>query len=78
MNKRIIEAIKKALVLAQRNGFMAQLHLQSIKTADELGNITSREFCEELGLKPIFGTEFNKMRNLTTRLKAADLVTEKI
>ncbi|HGF5205976.1 transcription factor [Vibrio parahaemolyticus] len=57
---------------------MAELHLQSIKYADELGNITAREFCEELGLKPSYGTEFSKMRNLTTRLKAAGLVTEKI
>ncbi|MFH4635037.1 transcription factor [Vibrio alginolyticus] len=57
---------------------MAELHLQSIKYADELGSITAREFCEELGLKPSYGTEFSKMRNLTTRLKAAGLVTEKI
>ncbi|HIF5614608.1 TPA: HTH-like domain-containing protein [Vibrio parahaemolyticus] len=43
-----------------------------------MGSITAREFCEELGLKPSYGTEFSKMRNLTTRLKAAGLVTEKI
>ncbi|MBZ0057810.1 MULTISPECIES: transcription factor [unclassified Leclercia] len=78
MNKLIIEEIKKALALAPRNGFMAELHLQSIKYADELGNITAREFCEELGLKPSYGTEFSKMRNLTIRLKAAGLATEKI
>lgn len=78
MNKVIREKIKQALSSAPRNGFMAELHLQSIKYADELGNITAREFCEELGLKPSYGTEFSKMRNLTTRLKAAGLVTEKI
>ncbi|MGI9918148.1 MULTISPECIES: HTH-like domain-containing protein [Vibrio harveyi group] len=78
MNKVIREKIKQALSSAPRNGFMVELHLQSIKYADELGNITAREFCEELGLKPSYGIEFSKMRNLTTRLKAAGLVTEKI
>lgn len=78
MNKVIIEEIKQALVSAPRNGFIAELHLQSIKYADELSSITAREFCEALGLKPSYGTEFSKMRNLTTRLKAAGLVTEKI
>ncbi|WP_417698455.1 transcription factor [Psychromonas sp.] len=78
MNAMIIEEIKHALESAPRNGFMAELHLQSIKYADELGNITAREFCEALGLKPSYGTEFSKMRNLTTRLKAAGLVTERI
>lgn len=74
----IVEQIKQALASAPRNGFMAELHLQSIKYADELSNITAKEFCEELGLKPSYATEFSKMRNLTTRLKAAGLVTEKI
>lgn len=78
MNKVIIEEIKQALAAAPRNGFIGELHLQSIKYADELSSITAREFCEVLGLKPSYGTEFSKMRNLTTRLKAAGLVTEKI
>ncbi|EPP19851.1 hypothetical protein L911_3705 [Vibrio fluvialis I21563] len=30
---------------------MAELHLQSIKYADELQDITAKEFCEEVGLK---------------------------
>ncbi len=53
-------------------------HLQSIKYADELVNITAREFCEELGLKPSYGTEFSKMRNLTIRLKASGLRYQQI
>ncbi len=48
VNKVIKENIKQALASAPRNGFMAELHLQSIKYADELVNITAREFCEEL------------------------------
>ncbi|MGI2115678.1 HTH-like domain-containing protein (plasmid) [Shewanella sp. HL-SH4] len=78
MNKEIIEEIKQALASAPRNKYMAELHLQSIKYADELGNITAREFCEEVGLRPSYATEFSKMRNLTTRLKAAGLDTRKV
>jgi hypothetical protein len=78
MTKDIIEEIKQALASAPRNRYMAELHLQSIKYADELSNITAREFCEELGLKPSYATEFSKMRNLTSRLKAAGLETRKI
>ncbi|WP_305816708.1 HTH-like domain-containing protein [Photobacterium leiognathi] len=78
VKKVIKENIKQALASAPRNGFMAELHLQSIKYADELVDITAREFCEELELKPSYGTEFSKMRNLTTRLKAAGLDTNKL
>jgi hypothetical protein len=78
MTKDIIDEIKQALASAPRNRYMAELHLQSIKYADELSNITAREFCEELGLKPSYATEFSKMRNLTSRLKAAGLETRKI
>ena len=78
MDKMIREKIKKALALAPRNGFMAELHLQSIKYADELQDITAKEFCEEIGLRPSYGTEFSKMRNLTSRLKQAGLDVNKI
>lgn len=78
MDKMISEEIKKALASAPRNGFMAELHLQSIKYADELQNITAKEFCEEVGLRPSYGTEFSKMRNLTSRLKQAGLDVDKI
>jgi hypothetical protein len=47
-----------------------------IKYADELKNITAKEFCEGVGLRNSFGTEFSKMRNLTQRLKAAGLNTD--
>ncbi|WP_175349855.1 transcription factor [Aliivibrio fischeri] len=78
MDKAIREKIKQALSSAPRNGFMAELHLQSIKYADQLQGITAREFCEELALKPSCGTEFSKMRNLTTRLRAAGLNPDRI
>lgn len=78
MNKEIIEEIKLALASAPRNQYMAEFCLQSIKYADELSNLTARKFCEELGIKPSYGTEFSKMRNLISRLKAAGLDTRKI
>lgn len=78
MKRLIIEQIKQALGAAPRNQYMAELHLQMIKYADELQDITAKEFCEEVGLKPSYGTEFSKMRNLTSRLKQAGLDVDKI
>jgi hypothetical protein len=77
-NETIFESIKTALAQAPRNQYISELHLQMIKYADDLGNITAKEFCESLGIRPSFGTEFSKMRNLTTRLKAAGLNVELI
>lgn len=79
MNEHLIyERIKQVLADAPRNQYTAELHLQMIKYADELKNITAKEFCEGVGLRSSFGTEFSKMRNLTQRLKAAGLQTELI
>lgn len=75
---QIYERIKQVLADAPRNQYTAELHLQMIKYADELKNITSKEFCEGVGLRGSFGTEFSKMRNLTQRLKAAGLDTAKL
>lgn len=58
---------------APRNQYTAELNLQMIKFADESKHITAKEFCEEFGLKQSLGTEFSKMRKLTTRLKSAGL-----
>lgn len=72
----IFNSIKQALNDAPRNQYTAELHLQMIKYADELKSITAKEFCEGVGLKSSFGTEFSKMRNLTQRLRAAGLDTQ--
>ena len=72
----VYEQIRAALVDTPRNHYTAEMHLQMIKYADQLKNVTSKEFCEGVGLKPSFGTEFSKMRNLTKRLKAAGLNTD--
>lgn len=75
---KIYGCIKQVLADAPRNQYTAELHLQMIKYADELKNITAKEFCEGVGLRSSFGTEFSKMRNLTQRLKAAGLDTDKL
>ena len=74
----IYAQIKKALQEAPRNHYTAELHLQMIKYADELKNITAKQFCEGVGLRSSFGTEFSKMRNLTQRWNAAGLDTAKL
>jgi len=74
-HQKIYSQIKQALSAAPRNQYTQELHLQMIKYADQLKTITAKEFCEEVGLRPSFGTEFSKMRNLTERLKAAGLDT---
>lgn len=78
MSEAIFTNIRSALEDAPRNQYTAEMHLQMIKYADELKNITAKEFCEGVGLKKSFGTEFSKMRNLTYRLKQAGLHTEQI
>ena len=74
----IFNEIKQALDNAPRNQYTVEMHLQMIKYADELKSITAKEFCEGVGLKASFGTEFSKMRNLTQRLKSAGLDTQLI
>lgn len=77
MNESVIyKQIREALANAPRNQYTMEMHLQMIKYADQLKNVTSKEFCEGVGIKPSFGTEFSKMRNLTQRLKSAGLNTD--
>jgi hypothetical protein len=75
-DQEIFSRIKQALDDAPRNQYTVEMHLQMIKYADNLKSITAKEFCEGVGLKSSFGTEFSKMRNLTQRLKAAGLNTD--
>lgn len=76
--QEIYQQIKQALSAAPRNQYTVELHLQMLKYADELKHVTAREFCEGVVLKESLGTEFSKMRNLTTRLKLAGLDTSKL
>ncbi len=74
----IKESIQAVLSETPRKQYMAELHLQSIKYESQLQAITASEICEELALKPNDGIEFSKMRNLTTRLRAAGLNPDRI
>ncbi len=71
--QEIYDRIRSVINEAPRNRQTAELHLQMIKYADELKSITSKEFCEGVGLPVSYGTEFSKMRNITERLKEAGL-----
>jgi hypothetical protein len=70
--------IKTAVNAAPRNGYVAELHLQIIKYAEQLEGVTGKEFCEALGIGPSFGTEFAKMRKIAARLRNAGLDPPKI
>jgi len=72
---KIFLNIRTALDIAPRNQYTAELHIQMLKYADELKSITAKEFCDGVGIQRSFGTEFSKMRNLTSRLKSAGLDT---
>lgn len=72
-NEEIFARIKRAIDKAPRNGYVAELHLQCIKYADVLENVSGREFCEGVGLKPAWGTEFAKMKKIVARLVDAGL-----
>ena len=77
MNEQVIfDNIETALKNPPGNQFTAEMHLHTIKYADGLKSITAKEFCQGVGLKDSFGTEFSKMRNLNQRLKASGLSTD--
>ena len=73
-----LASIKSAIDAAPRNSYVAELHLQVIKHADALQNVSGKEFCEALGIGASFGTEFAKMRKIAGRLKGAGLDVSKI
>ncbi|QNP45648.1 transcription factor [Sphingomonas sediminicola] len=74
----ILTRIRRAIEKSPRNGYVAELHVQAIKYAEELEGVTGREFCEALGIGPSFGTEFAKMRKIAPRLKAAGLDVDRL
>jgi hypothetical protein len=75
---KTLQIIKTAINNSPRNGYVAELHLQVIKYADVLQNITGKEFCAALEIGPSFGTEFSKMRRIANRLVRAGLDVSKI
>ena len=77
-NSDLFDEIKRAIETAPRNGYVAELHLQVIKYAHLLENVSGKDFCAGLDLKPAWGTEFAKMKKIAPRLRAAGLRPEKI
>ncbi|MGO1120256.1 HTH-like domain-containing protein [Rhodovibrionaceae bacterium A322] len=77
-NNQVFEKIKLTIDASPRNAYVAELHLQVIKYSDELQNVTGKEFCEQIGIPPSFGTEFSKMRKIASRLISAGLDVKKI
>ena len=79
MNRAVVlKNIRRAIESSPRNAYVAELHLQSIKYADLLKDLSGREFCEAVGIGPSFGTEFLKMRKISERLLDAGLDVSKI
>lgn len=74
----VLMRIRRAIEGSPRNGYVAELHVQTIKYAAELEGLSGREFCEALGIGDSFGTEFAKMRKIAPRLKAAGLNVERL
>jgi len=77
-NPGIFERIGRAIDQAPRNGYVAELHLQVIKYADQLEGVSGKEFCAKLDLGPAWGTEFTKMKKIAPRLIEAGLRVEQI
>jgi hypothetical protein len=76
--EEVFENIKQAMEKAPRNGYVAELHLQVIKYADVLDEVSGKDFCAKLDLGSSWGTEFTKMKKIASRLRDAGLNPEKI
>ena len=74
----IFNNIKRELASVPRNKRTVEIHIQMLKYAEKLNDVTAKEFCEEVGLAASYGTEFSKMRNLIERLSVAGLDVQKL
>ena len=68
MNNQIFDAIREALANADESSWTQELHIQVIKYADSLADVTGKEFCEAVQIKDSYFAEFNKMKKIATRL----------
>lgn len=78
MSLDVFAQIERAIESAPRNAYVAELHLQVLKYAELLENVSGREFCERLKLGPSWGTEFTKMKKIAERLRKAGMDPERI
>ncbi len=66
--QEIYSSIKEAISQAPEGHKTVELHIQIIKNAPNLQNISGREFVEIIGYKKSFQTDFNIMRKISNRL----------
>ncbi|MCC2101138.1 MAG: hypothetical protein KDJ20_17315 [Hyphomicrobiales bacterium] len=78
MKNQAFSRIRIALDKAPRNAYVAELHVQVIKHAEEFETLSGKEFCAGIGVSESFGTEFLKMRKIAKRLRDAGLDVEKL
>lgn len=71
--QEIYSAIKEAISQAPEGDKTVELHIQIIKNAPFLQNISGREFVECIGYKKSFQTDFNIMRKISNRLVASGI-----
>ena len=58
----MLEEIARLILQAERNGQkIAMFHYQVLINADRLEHVSAAEFCEAVGMKDSFKTEFSKM-----------------
>jgi hypothetical protein len=69
MDANTRKSIKNAIDGSPRNAYVVELHAQILKYADQFQNLTGKEFCDELGIRFSYGTEYSKMIKLAQRLK---------
>jgi hypothetical protein len=74
----VLHSIRHAINSAPRNDYTAELHLQIIKHAAWLQDVTAKDFCAGIGIAASYGTEYAKMRKIAVRLRAAGLDPAKI
>lgn len=74
----VFSEIQDALDGASPNEYVVALQLQVIKHSDALQNVTGKEFCEILSLRPSLRSDFVRMRNIAPRLKEAGLDIHRI
>lgn len=78
IDQNIFSEIKTAIEKAPRNAYVAEIHLQVLKYAHLLENVSGKDFCAALDLKPAWGTEYSKMKKIAARLRAAGMNPDQI
>ena len=70
-------AIKQA-ILNPPDGKVAELHLQVLKYAEDLRDVSGKDFCASLEIEESYATEYAKMKKISARLRAAGLDPDRI